>query len=35
VVPRAELDGLGTHGHRHPPRHGRNMYRPTMLGHAH
>jgi putative FmdB family regulatory protein len=35
VVQRAELGSHGGYGHHHPPRQGRNMYRPTMLGHAH
>ncbi|MEA2731289.1 MAG: hypothetical protein QOF70_5764 [Acetobacteraceae bacterium] len=35
VVQRAELESHGGHGHRHAPQQGRNMYRPSMLGHAH
>jgi hypothetical protein len=35
VVQRGELDSHGAHGHRHALQQGRNMYRPTMLGHAH
>jgi putative FmdB family regulatory protein len=35
VMHRAELDAYGGHLHRHAPQQGRNMYRPSMLGHVH
>lgn len=35
VMQRAELDARGGHLHHHAPQQGRNMYRPSMLGHAH
>ncbi len=35
VVQRADLDAHGLPGYRHVHQHGRNMYRPSMLGHAH
>jgi hypothetical protein len=35
VVQRAELESHSGQGHRHAPQQGRNMYRPSMLGHAH
>jgi putative FmdB family regulatory protein len=34
VMQREELDSLGAR-HQHIHQHGRNLYRPTMLGHAH
>jgi putative FmdB family regulatory protein len=35
VTQRAELDAHGSTGLQRGHQHGRNMYRPTMLGHAH
>jgi putative FmdB family regulatory protein len=35
LMQRAELDAHGRPIHHHAHQHGRNMYRPSMLGHAH